>query len=77
MSKILPSLKALRERAGLTQAGLAARAGVSEWTVAKHEQGAVQGVSGATVQALADALGVPRAALFLPENSESSKKGAA
>jgi len=77
MSKLLPSLKPLREGAGLTQAQLARRAGVSEWTIAKHEQGVVYGISGATLSKLAGALGVDPSALFLPANSELSEKGSA
>jgi transcriptional regulator with XRE-family HTH domain len=50
-------LKELREQAGLTQQQLAEKAGMHKLTVAKLEQG-IREPSWATVQALADALGV-------------------
>jgi transcriptional regulator with XRE-family HTH domain len=52
-------LRALRERAGLTQEGLARAANLSTATVAKLERkGKEQDPSWSTVLALADALGV-------------------
>jgi len=50
-------LKELREAADLTQEGLAARAGLYKFSVAKLEQG-VREPTWATVLALASALGV-------------------
>ena len=50
-------LRAYRALRGLTQAGLAARAGVNRVTVAEIETGRKQG-SVATLRALAGALGV-------------------
>src|SRR5262245_38289983 len=50
-------LKELREAAGLTQQQLGERAGMHKLSVAKLEQG-LREPSWATVQALADALGV-------------------
>ena len=50
-------LRELREQAGLTQQQLGERAGMHKLTVAKLEQG-IREPSWATVQALADALGV-------------------
>jgi transcriptional regulator with XRE-family HTH domain len=50
-------LKQLREAAGLTQGGLAERAGLHKLGVAKLEQG-LREPTWATVQALARALGV-------------------
>jgi transcriptional regulator with XRE-family HTH domain len=50
-------LRELRESAGLTQVELAAKAGMHRFGVAKLEQG-VREPSWATVQALAEALGV-------------------
>lgn len=73
MPMLLPGLKAARERAQLTQEELAQRAGVSHATVYKHEQGRVEGIQGATIQKLADALGVETSALFLARNPEPSE----
>src|SRR5262245_12365043 len=50
-------LKRLREAAGLTQGELAERAGMNQFGIAKLEQG-VREPTWATVQALAEALGV-------------------
>lgn len=50
-------LKELREKAGLTQPELAARAGMNRFGIAKLEQG-VREPTWATVQSLARALGV-------------------
>lgn len=56
------TLRALRVRLGLTQKELADKAGVSQRTIIRMEQG----VSGntATASAVADALGIKRAALL-------------
>lgn len=72
MPLLLPGLKAARLKAGLTQEQLAISAGLSSATVFKHEQGQVSGINGRTLEALARALGVDVASLFLPDNSEPS-----
>jgi transcriptional regulator with XRE-family HTH domain len=51
-------LRALREAAGLTQEGLARKAGLSSSTVAKPERGPLDPHWGTALK-LADALGVP------------------
>lgn len=51
-------VKAVRSRAGLTQAGLAEAAGVSDETVSRIERGAYEPAV-STLVALADALRVP------------------
>ena len=56
-SRFAMRLKELREGAGLTQQQLGERAGMHKLSVAKLEQG-LREPSWATVQALADALGV-------------------
>jgi transcriptional regulator with XRE-family HTH domain len=56
-SRFARRLKELREGAGLTQQQLGERAGMHKLTVAKLEQG-IREPGWATVQALADALGV-------------------
>jgi transcriptional regulator with XRE-family HTH domain len=79
-------LKRLREAADLTQAQLAERAGMNPFGIAKLEQGTRE-PTWATVQALADALGVScevlrttgaqRATEAAPEPSKGKKgKGA-
>jgi transcriptional regulator with XRE-family HTH domain len=58
-------LKELREHAGLTQQQLAENAGIHTLTVAKLEQG-IREPTWATVQALADALGLSCEAFSTP-----------
>lgn len=69
---ILPGLKPARIKAGMTQEQLAAAAGLSSATVFKHEQGQIKGINGRTIEALARALKVEQASLFLREDSEPS-----
>jgi len=54
----------LRKAAGLTQAELAVKAGLGMMQVSRIERGAVSDPQVSTVQALADALGVPVAELL-------------
>ena len=63
----LPRLKALRRRAGLTQRGLAARAGLTHSTVAFLETGKHAALP-STVRKLAAALGIPPEELTGPES---------
>jgi transcriptional regulator with XRE-family HTH domain len=58
-------LKELREAAGLTQPGLAKRAGLSKQAIAQWEQG-LRGPSWANVVALAEALGISVEAFLEP-----------
>jgi transcriptional regulator with XRE-family HTH domain len=59
MSPVALRLRELREAAGLSQTALAERAGVRQATVSDLERGKSKGVEFATLEALADALGVP------------------
>ncbi len=52
-------VRALRERAGMSQRGLAARAGVDKTTVQALEMGRAPGMNLHTLSALAQALQVP------------------
>jgi len=61
----MPGLRAARERALLTQAELAARAGIQRATVNRIETG-ITAARFATVRRLAEALGVPAADLLTP-----------
>lgn len=61
-------LRALRERAGLSQQQLSDRAGVRKATVSDLERG-VKSPSLSTLDAVAQALGVPPAELLRPEKS--------
>jgi transcriptional regulator with XRE-family HTH domain len=67
-------LKELREQAGLTQPQLAEKAGMSKGGVADLEQGINQ-PSWATVQKLADALGVDCRAFQQPPSAETQPQG--
>ena len=73
MQILLSGLKALRKSAELSQQELAERSGLSVSTVTKHEQGAINGIDGNTLDALASALGCARHELFLPSNSDISE----
>lgn len=75
MEILLVGLKGLRQARGLTQQQLAERAGISVATVAKHEQGVINGIDGETLDAIAAALNCSRQALFLPYNSDVSEIG--
>lgn len=72
MEILLPGLKSRRKAAGLTQQQLADTAGVSVATISKHEQGAINGIDGDTLDALCKALECARHELFLPEISDVS-----
>ena len=64
VSPITLRLQELRERRKLSQAELARRSGVSQATVSRIEAGMTKGVDLATLERLADALGVsPRSLL--------------
>jgi transcriptional regulator with XRE-family HTH domain len=65
-------LKALREKAGMTQSQLAEKAGLHMFGVAKLEQG-LREPSWATVQSLAAALGVDCRA-FMEEKRETKSR---
>jgi len=67
-------LKALREAAGMTQAGLAEAAGLHLSVVFKIEQGVREDPSWATVKALAKALGVDCTAFDDEEQPKSKEK---
>lgn len=73
MQILLTGLKALRKSAGLSQQELAEQSGLSVSTVTKHEQGAINGIDGNTLDALASALGCARHELFLLSNSDVSE----
>lgn len=73
-SSIGPTLKRLRESAGLTQEKLATKSGVSRPYIAGIEGGSVQcGQRLDTIQRLADALDVHVSAL-LPERKRRGKR---
>jgi transcriptional regulator with XRE-family HTH domain len=57
MDKIAPHLKALRERKGLTQAGLGKLVGLDQTHISRLENG-TKGVSNEKLRAIAEALGV-------------------
>lgn len=61
--RLLPALRACRDRRALTQEELAAAAGVAEATVSRLETGRFA-ARPKTVKALAEALGVDPAALY-------------
>lgn len=64
VSPITLRLQELRERRKLSQAELARRSGVSQATISRIEAGMTKGVDLATLERLADALGVsPRSLL--------------
>jgi transcriptional regulator with XRE-family HTH domain len=67
------ALLRLREDALLTQAELAARAGVHEVTVHKIEAEKVKNPRAATLRALARALDVPVALLYRPEKEDEGE----
>jgi len=73
VSTFAERLKQLREAAGLTQSELAERAGMNRFGVAKLEQG-VREPSWATVQVLAEALGVDCAAFQAKPQPEAATK---
>lgn len=58
-----PALQAIRERTGLSQTDLAKATGVSQGRISEIESGSLN-VRPATARSLADALGVPLAALI-------------
>ena len=62
------SLRQHRELAGLSQAGLAARSGVSQTRISELELGA--NIRPTTAKALADALGVPITDIARPDPVE-------
>ena len=57
----------------MTQQQLADAAGISVATISKHEQGAINGIDGDTLDAIKLALNCERHELFLPENSDISE----
>jgi len=61
----------LRKAAGLTQAELAVKAGLGMMQVSRIERGAVSDPQMSTVQALAEALGVPVAELLADPEPEA------
>jgi transcriptional regulator with XRE-family HTH domain len=65
-------LQFYRQAAGLTQAELAAKTGVTVYTVQKHEQGRVGEPKLAFASACAAVLGVSAADIFLPSSSDTS-----
>jgi len=60
------TIKAARERSGLTQDGLSDRAGLAYSTLAKIEQGAIKSPSFDTVYAITQALDIPIDSLLNP-----------
>jgi transcriptional regulator with XRE-family HTH domain len=70
MSAFAEKLKQMREASGLSQEGLAAKAGMNRFGIAKLEQG-VREPSWATVQALAKALGVDCTAFANCEDAQA------
>lgn len=72
MEILLSGLKARRKAAGLTQQQLADAAKISVATISKHEQGAINGIDGDTLDAIRSALDCERHELFLPQNSDTS-----
>ncbi|MFC4636956.1 helix-turn-helix domain-containing protein [Deinococcus hohokamensis] len=73
MGILLGGLKERREAAGMTQQALAEAAGVSVSTIAKHEQGAINGIDGETLDAIATSLQCTRRDLFFASNSDTSE----
>src|SRR4051812_22326297 len=67
-------LKELRHHAGLTQPGLAEKAGMSKGGIADLEQG-INKPSWETVQALAAALGVSCEAFQAPPSADAQPRG--
>ena len=66
------ALKALRESSGDTQVSLASRAGISETALNQIERGKAK-PRPKTIQKLADALGVPVAAIsYVEQRQEAS-----
>lgn len=64
-------LKAARKKAGLNQIQLAARAGISQATLARYESGQINPPS-AQLERIAAALGVPFYTLFYDSKSEAT-----
>lgn len=64
----------LRKAAGLTQAELAVKAGLGMMQVSRIERGAVSDPQVSTVQALAEALGVPVAELLADPQPEAAAR---
>lgn len=63
---LVPGLRPLRERAGLSQQQLAESAGVRQATISDLETGVAAGIRRETVERIARALGVKPATLFCP-----------
>jgi transcriptional regulator with XRE-family HTH domain len=74
MSPVLLRLKELRTAKGLTQAQLAARAGVREATVNRIERNLVKGVDFLTLEKLSKALEVDAALLVATVPEKRGKR---
>lgn len=66
------NLRRRRDDAGLTQEELAAKAGISRGTIANLETGAAKSPDAETVEALAEAFGLSRGALWQDAGESSS-----
>ena len=75
MAPIYLRVKELREAKGWSQAELADVAGIARATVNRIEQGTVTGVDFATLERLADALGVNAAVLVAHERAREPQRG--
>jgi transcriptional regulator with XRE-family HTH domain len=74
LSPISLRLKEFREAQRLSQAELARRSGVSQSTISRIEAGATGGLNLASLEGLADALGV-NAALLIVHEPKAGKRG--
>lgn len=72
----MDALRAARELAGLTQAQLAERAGITQQTVSHLETGRIRNPAFRVVSALAEVLKVDPARLFGPRKARASRVSA-
>ncbi len=73
MEKLQISLAAARVNAGLTQADVAKKLGVSRQTIINWELGKIASLGIPEMKMLSDIYGIPQDNIFLPVNSTKSR----
>lgn len=71
MRQIGARIKAEREKRGMSQEALAAKAGVGGSTISYIEQGTTKNPTRATLRAIADALNIPHSALGVADEKDT------